>query len=78
MKILYIVHQNLLKESSGTPVVTNQYAYQAIKKNCQVCILSPDDNLDEDCQIKMINKIHYVSVKSFKNWSLDAYLKKII
>ena len=76
MKILYIVHQNLLKESSGTPVVTNQYAYQAIKKNCQVCILSPDDNLDEDCQIKMINKIHYVSVKSFKNWSLDAYLKK--
>lgn len=76
MKILYIVHQNLLKENSGTPVVTSQYANLAIKKNCEVCILSPDDSLSENSQIKLINQIHYMSVKSFKNWSIEAYLKK--
>ena len=76
MKILYIVHQSILRENSGTPVVTNQYANQAISKNCEVCILSPDDNLVEDSQIKLINKIYYMSIKAFKNWSTEAYLKK--
>ena len=76
MKILYIVHQNLLKENSGTPVVTNQYANLAIKKNCEVCILSADDNLLENSKLDIINQIYYMSIKSFKNWSTDAFLKK--
>jgi len=44
MNILYLVHQNILFEDSGTPVVTNQYAQEAIKAGHQVSIISANND----------------------------------
>tara|TARA_B100001029_G_C15050487_1_gene450340 strand:- start:991 stop:2262 length:1272 start_codon:yes stop_codon:yes gene_type:complete len=76
MNILYIVHQTLLRENSGTPVVTDQYANLALKKNCKVCILSTDENVKSNSETKILNGIYYTSIKPLDNWSIEAFLKK--
>ena len=75
MNILYVVHQNVLKENTGTPVVVNHYAKSALKNDCKVCVLTADDNLENTNKIKIINGIYYTSVKVFHNWSIDAFIK---
>ena len=76
MNILYIVHQTLFKDNSGTPVVADQYASLALKKNCNVCILSSDHNLVKNSETIKLNGIYYTTVKPLENWSTEAFLKE--
>ena len=75
MKILYVVHQTLANENSGTPVVADQYAREAVKKGYQVAILAPELKDQEEARVRLDENIYYVSVNMFKNWSLEAFTK---
>jgi glycosyltransferase involved in cell wall biosynthesis len=71
MNILYLVHQNILFEDSGTPVVTNQYAQEAIKLGYQVAIISAKNNTTPF----FYDGVHYVPVEPLEDWSEKAFLK---
>ena len=71
MNILYLVHQNILFEDSGTPVVTNQYAQEAIKAGHQVSIISANN----DTTPFFYEGVHYVPVEPLEDWSKKAFLK---
>ena len=79
MNILYLVHQTYYNEYSGTPLITKQYADNAIKRGCNVAIMTPYEG---EINFKNLNKSNRDNITLYnwpkiKNWNIEAFEQKL-
>lgn len=70
------MHQNSWNEYSGTPILTQNYAYQCLKNGHQVCIVTP--NSSDQVKYFKNNGINYIQINPKNNWSEETFLNKQI
>ncbi len=74
MNIIYITHQTYLKELSGVPLITKQYADCAMKSNHNVAIMSPHSgHIDNKLNEFEKNNILFYNWPSLDNWYQEAF-----
>ena len=73
MNIVYITQAKSTDLNHGTPILANQYLNLALKKNYNVCLLTPtyDEQLFYKTHKK--NEIFYYYLPAIHNWSLNGF-----
>ena len=73
MNIVYITQAKSTDLNHGTPILANQYLNLALKKNYNVCLLTPtyDEQLFYKTHKK--NEIFYNYLPAIHNWSLNGF-----
>lgn len=73
MNIVYIAQAKSIELNYGTPILADQYSKQALKKNYNVCLITPtyDEKLFYKTLIK--NKIYYHHLPAINNWTINGF-----
>lgn len=73
MKLLFVVHAAPWAESSGTPLITGQYAQRALERGWEVAFLTPDTPANRAPPPPAYAGVQRLFWPALKDWHLNAF-----